>query len=79
MAIHSTITCVRCNQIKSVWHSVNEFPKVCGDCRKAEAFEARKAYFAKLDQLSIEERLRKVEEWQYDYQPPTSIWDQRIG
>lgn len=41
----------------------------CQECRDKRLDIVRQAHFEKLDSLSMEERLRKVEEWIYDYKP----------
>jgi hypothetical protein len=70
MAVLSRITCKRCGVTTEVSHSpVDAPPEICGTCRKADMASARDQHFAKLDALSIEDRLRRVEEWIYDYRP----------
>lgn len=49
--------------------------RTCNGCRDIKKAELRKEHFANLDLLSMEERLRKVEEWIYDYEPPISVND----
>lgn len=46
-------------------------PTVCGKCLIKEESKKRRLHFSGLDGLTIEERLRKIEEWIYDYRPPT--------
>lgn len=67
MAITTSIKCRKCGEKKYVTHSVSDYPTVCSDCRKIEADAEKTAFFAELDKLTTEQRLRRVEEWQYDY------------
>ena len=70
MAYNVTITCIRCKKNKNVIVSSGSgAPLVCGDCTKKEREELRDKYFAGLDKLSMEERVRRIEEWIYDYKP----------
>lgn len=70
MAVLSSITCERCGTATHVNHSPADAPpKICGACRQAELTSQRDRHFAELDALSIEERLRRVEAWIYDYRP----------
>lgn len=55
-----------------------EPPKMCYDCQAVEDAAARKEYFANLDKLSIEERIRKIEEWIYNYRPPVDYRNARF-
>jgi len=50
MAVVSTIKCQKCGEDKQIWHSVQEFPKVCNECKQKET-----------DNLSLEERIRNLE------------------
>lgn len=43
---------------------------ICPACKKVDEAQKREAHFKMLDGLTIEERLRRVEEWIYDYNPP---------
>jgi hypothetical protein len=44
----------------------------CSECKTKRQDIARREHFGGLDGLSIEERLRRVEEWIYNYKPPRS-------
>jgi hypothetical protein len=51
-------------------HSPSDLkPTICGACKAREIDLARIEHFAKLDALPIEERLRRIETWIYDYRP----------
>lgn len=44
----------------------------CGDCTRKERDKQRRVHFASLQGLTIEERLDRLEKWQYEIQqsPP---------
>ena len=70
MAYHSTITCLECGENKNVIvSSSGGYPTHCGECRAREEQLRRSNYFAELDKLPLEERIRKIEEWIYEYKP----------
>jgi hypothetical protein len=70
MSVVSQITCTRCGKTTHVSHSpADAAPKICGVCRGKAAASKRDQHFAELDALPIEERLRRVEAWIYDYRP----------
>ena len=69
MAYNTIITCTECGQNKSVIVPSSGYVTQCGECRAKIQEEARKRHFAELDELSLEERIRKIEEWIYDYRP----------
>ena len=43
----------------------------CPHCKKIEEEEKEADYFAGLDELSTEERIRKIEKWIYHFKSPT--------
>jgi hypothetical protein len=69
MALSSRITCESCGEVATVMHSPSTYPTICGQCLTKERQTERDKHFTKLDALSIEERLRLVEAWIYDYRP----------
>jgi hypothetical protein len=70
MALVSQITCEGCGVTTHVSHSPAEGrPKTCHACRGKEAASVRDQHLAELASLPIEERLRSVEAWIYDYRP----------
>jgi len=71
MAIITTMFCGVCKETKptSVGSS-QATPMICCSCAKKIADEKRRLHFHGLDGLTIEERLRKVEEWIYNYKVP---------
>ena len=79
MAVVSNIKCEQCEQYADVWHSPGEIrPRICGACRAKEIDTKRADHFAALDAFSIEERLRLVEEWIYDYKPRIPLSEMRF-
>lgn len=69
MAILSQIHCNKCNTVQSVMHSPQEYPRICSACRANEARAKKDKHLEELSQLSIEQRLRLIEEWIYNYKP----------
>ena len=64
MACFETRHCFTCNQDYSTdLYSGGG----CPHCAAAEAEAKRVVYFASLDKLPLEERVRKIEEWIYDH------------
>ena len=64
--------CKKCGEefrtmINSSGESSN--PSLCDNCKREESDIKRREYFYGLDGLTIEERLRRVEEWIYNYKP----------
>lgn len=74
MSVVSLIRCVECGRTADVSHAPHTSPpKTCGLCAKAEAGREREHHLAVLQTLTVEERLRKMEEWIYDYRPPKPL------
>jgi hypothetical protein len=70
MAVLSMITCEGCGKRAEVNHSPADAPpKFCGECRARALASKRDQHFAELDTLTVEERLRRIEAWIYDYRP----------
>jgi len=70
----------RCPQCKEVYTpmfaSGSSVSSGCPYCAKAKALSKEEKHFAELDALSMEERVRRVEKWIYNYKPrrdPRSI------
>ena len=73
-----TYTCKVCKQDKTEY--VEHFhDHICSECKKELVDNERREYFEALDKLSMEERLRKIEEWIYDYEPPRNPMMDFIG
>lgn len=70
MAYEANIYCTKCGENKTVIVGVGGVPGlICDSCKSIAEVESRDKYFADLGKLPIEERIRKIEEWQYDYRP----------
>ena len=59
--------CSQCHLMKYL--VVNGGPHLCEDCLKLNAEEKKRKYFEELDKLTPEERMRRIEEWIYEYKP----------
>jgi hypothetical protein len=74
MARQANGYCVRCKKdFTTVIPSDASIPDLCSDCQQKAQDEERKIYFLQLDKMPIENRLRRIEEWLYDYQPSIDI------
>jgi len=70
MAYMTTIFCTQCNESKNTIVGAGDSPSlICDSCRLENKDKERKEYFASLDKLPLEERIRKIEEWIYEYRP----------
>ncbi len=78
MALLNTILCSKCNQRKNVTYSGVE-PDICNDCILEEKECARAQYLLNLKNLTLEQRISKIETELYDgkYNPP-DFWDRLI-
>jgi len=74
MAIVTTRNCITCHES---FAAVNE-QRECNNCKNAAKIALREKHFDELDNMTLEERLRRVEEWIYDYQAPISPWDMKF-
>jgi hypothetical protein len=45
-------------------------PTLCDECWGKENNRKRREHFGALDALTMEERIRNIEEWIYEYRPP---------
>jgi len=52
-------------------------PCICNACTSKKKDRERVIHFNNLDHLSIEERLRRVEEWIYDHKQSVKLTDTR--
>lgn len=76
MAYARTVRCGQChNEYSEVTPPTWPYEHTCPACKQVQAASARKAHFDHLDTLSIEERIRRIEEWIYNYKPPVSTRD----
>jgi len=78
MALVVEFVCSKCNKHSQMAIGCGSpTPTVCNSCNRIQSERLRRQYFSGLDGLTIEERLRNIEEWIYDYRPPKDINDVR--
>jgi len=71
MARVEHITCLECLKKCSISVGSGQVtPSLCGECVRKAHDTVRQAHFKMLDNLTMEERLRRVEKWTYDYKVP---------
>jgi len=79
MAILSQITCEQCGVTTHVNHSPADAPlKICHACFENNAASKRDQHLAARAALPIEERLRLIEAWIYDYRVPVPLSEMRF-
>ena len=70
MAVVVYCVCLKCGKCwRKAVGSGRPAPTICPECDKKEKDQKRREHFHGLDGLSLEERIRKIEEWIYDYRP----------
>lgn len=74
MALVTTRNCITCHES---FAAVNEQVE-CNNCINAAKIALREKHFSELDNMTLEERLRRIEEWIYDYRAPISPWDMKF-
>lgn len=68
MAFTRSMKCVKCGHEKLIVIN-GDTRHWCEECKKDEAKEKRDAHFTALNAKHLEERIRLIEEWIYDYKP----------
>jgi|GEM_PF-6589325 len=71
MVVITNDVCTKCHKLKQIISSAGQINTVCAECQLKEANEQRRAHFAELDAMSLEDRVRRIEEWIYNYKPYT--------
>lgn len=67
MALLSTIKCKQCHKTRSVSHrSRDGIPLICEDCESLNQDCKRTKHLDKLSLLTIDQRIKKIEEYIYD-------------
>lgn len=67
MAIVSQIKCTACGREASVCHSASEpAPEICSSCQEKIKNSKKNVYLRELQELSLEQRIAKIEEYIYD-------------
>ena len=79
MAYIYNIFCPSCQQTKQVAvDSYSTHPTMCNECLADKLKNVRAKHFTELDCLTLEERVRRIEEWIYDFKFPVNITDVRF-
>lgn len=79
MALLINITCLTCGKESQECIGAGlPAPNICSECRQAEEDLKRRIHLHGLEVLTLTERIRKLEEWAYDYKPPMSIHDMKF-
>lgn len=75
MAFCSTRTCTRCGDeyMASQYNDVMQLELICHKCRRADWEQEREKHLDDLAALSIDKRIRKIEEWIYDHENPYDV------
>ncbi|MBW1853210.1 MAG: hypothetical protein JRJ00_00765 [Deltaproteobacteria bacterium] len=66
MAVARQTMCNKCSRTYTTY-STDMRPDICSVCTQKDKDWKEKAHFDKLDKLSIEERIRKLEKWTYHH------------
>jgi hypothetical protein len=67
MAYNRQIICVKCRQEKTIIVGSGSYrPPVCDECRDKEKVAKEENHFDKLDQMTLEQRVRRIEKILYD-------------
>ncbi len=72
MAIMKTIHCSECGETKQEVRPVDDCSSICKKCKIEIKLRKRTQHFKGLEGLTVEERIKKIEEWIYDYKPPVN-------
>jgi len=74
MALQVNGFCLKCEKTFSTLIGSGQItPSICPICERIETDKKKEEYFATLEPLTLKQRLRKVEEWIYDYEPSRQI------
>ncbi len=66
--------CNKCKKpFKDLIRSDETIPNICPTCKNDEKMKKDKEYFDELDNLTINERIRRLEQWVHDYKPYRKI------
>lgn len=79
MAYIETFICRTClKNVQGAIGSGQTTPTQCHSCKSKESDDKRAQFLKGLEALTIEERLKKVEAWIYDYKVPINPIDIRF-
>lgn len=65
--------CYKCNKSYLVNDNDQSLPMLCPACEKAECMIAEDNYIEELKNLSIEERMKKIERWIYNHKDKVTV------
>jgi|APSaa5957512622_1039677.scaffolds.fasta_scaffold36151_5 hypothetical protein len=66
--------CSRCKKLfECLIGSGETTPNICPTCKNDEKMKKDKEYFDELDNLTVSERIRRLEEWVHNYKPYREI------
>ena len=66
--IREKFTCSVCKEEKDE-HRIAGSKNICHECERKDVERKEREYFEALDKLTTEERIRKIEQWIYNYKP----------
>lgn len=69
MAFVSSFICAKCGEPRQEMIPSGEFATACSACRRKDSDAKKRTHLKGLEALTVEERLRRIEEWIYDYKP----------
>ena len=78
MAYLHTFVCCKCHKAAQEMCGAGKIKVVCSACEQKEDDKARRRHFKGLDGLTLEERVRRLEEAAYDKHNETDIRDMRF-
>lgn len=79
MAFINCFNCVECgNEVEESSPSGSGLLIKCSACILKGQEIARNLHLAQLEQLSLSERISRIERWIYDYKPPVNISDAKF-
>ena len=66
--------CSRCKKLfECLIRSDETTPNICPTCKNDEKMKKDKEYFDELDNLTVKERIRRLEEWIYNHKQSREI------
>jgi len=79
MAVLSRIKCELCGAVAEVNHRPHDSPpRWCGPCMAKRERQQRDDTLRSWAEQPLEERLRRIEAWIYDYKPPVPLSELRF-
>lgn len=66
MAIWKKIYCLQCKTTKQIICSPSDHPSTCSDCELINKTKKQNAWFAKLNKMTLKQRVRRLEENEFN-------------